>query len=47
MTDAMLLPTGLYAARLQDPINHFPVDIGTTKEDKNVARKQQKCNLHS
>ena len=47
MTDATLLPNGLYAAHLHDPIDHFPVDVEITKEDKNVAQKQPKCNLHS
>ena len=42
MTDATLLPTGLYAGRLHDPINHFPVDVEITKENKNIAQKQPK-----
>ena len=47
MTDASLLSTGLYGERLHDPINHFPVDVVIEKANKNVTRKQPKCNLHS
>ena len=36
MTDATLLPTGLYAARLHDPIDHFPVDVPITKDGNTV-----------
>ena len=46
MTDTTLLPTGLYAARLHDSIDHFPVDVPMTK-DGDTVQKQPKCNLHS
>ena len=46
MTDATLLPTRLYAARLHHPIGHFPVDVPMTK-DGDTVQKQPKCNLHS